>query len=391
MNQAPTQPPSRPPRINPRPGWYADPWGVAPYRWWDGETWTYRVTAQTRPVERLHASRAHRPWMSAPVGAALFLFGLPIVLAALDYPVAVLLAVVPLAIVLPVLVWLDRVEPEPLTARIHALLWGAVLSIGVASLVNGAVEGVLGFRAATLFSAPVVEEVMKTLGIAWAVRRREVDGLMDGVIYAGWTAIGFAAMEDFFYFADASDFGNLAEVFVLRALLTPFAHPLFTVWPGLGIGFAVARGRSVWGWGSAGCLVAIGLHMTWNASLTYFEPLPGSRLWVMVALFVVLFLGGMVALMSVRRRDKARFMELVPWLASHYRLSAAEIALFSGWSEMLARRRSLSRQRRKDFDEMHAALARLAHLHDQPSATNRATEAVLVAQLEEARRNLAPL
>jgi uncharacterized protein DUF2510 len=26
------------------PGWYPDPWGVAPYRWWDGATWTANVS-----------------------------------------------------------------------------------------------------------------------------------------------------------------------------------------------------------------------------------------------------------------------------------------------------------------------------------------------------------
>lgn len=27
------------------PGWYADPWAVAPYRWWDGTSWTERTGA----------------------------------------------------------------------------------------------------------------------------------------------------------------------------------------------------------------------------------------------------------------------------------------------------------------------------------------------------------
>ncbi len=30
--------------------WYADPWGEAPYRWWDGERWTDWVTGPPGPT-----------------------------------------------------------------------------------------------------------------------------------------------------------------------------------------------------------------------------------------------------------------------------------------------------------------------------------------------------
>ena len=41
MTSAPTARPSiRRPSRNFPPTWYADPWGVAPLRWWDGHQWT---------------------------------------------------------------------------------------------------------------------------------------------------------------------------------------------------------------------------------------------------------------------------------------------------------------------------------------------------------------
>jgi hypothetical protein len=51
----------------PQAGWYRDPEGTAPYRWWDGECWTaWQSTARTGfpppgPIERVQAVR-RRPW-----------------------------------------------------------------------------------------------------------------------------------------------------------------------------------------------------------------------------------------------------------------------------------------------------------------------------------------
>ena len=59
-----------------------------------------------------------------------------------------------------------------------------------------------------------------------------MDGVSDGIVYAGWVALGFAVVEDFLYFTTVVEAGLWREVFIVRALLTPFAHPLFTAWIG---------------------------------------------------------------------------------------------------------------------------------------------------------------
>ena len=43
----PLEPVAQPPRAE--PGWYRDPWGLAPARWWDGEVWTVHVVYAQRP------------------------------------------------------------------------------------------------------------------------------------------------------------------------------------------------------------------------------------------------------------------------------------------------------------------------------------------------------
>ena len=51
-------------------------------------------------------------------------------------PSAILLALIPLSYTIPLFVWLDRLEPEPRAMRWNAFLWGAGISVLVASFFN---------------------------------------------------------------------------------------------------------------------------------------------------------------------------------------------------------------------------------------------------------------
>ena len=373
------QPPT--PGTPSQPGWHPDPWNATQWRWWDGWTWTVHVN-----------SRAKKPvlpgWLSVPVIIAA-LFVVPMLAFVLSsMPLAFVLAMTPMFIVLPVMMWLDRVEPEPKAALVHAFLWGATVAVVVASIVNATTASIAGEAFAAMFSAPLVEEAMKAGGILYAVRRREVDGTMDGIVYAGWTAIGFAVVEDVEYFVRAIEAGQLAGVFVMRGLLAPFAHPLFTAWTGLAIGRAVGRGRPVfpailWGYG-----LAVLSHALWNGSATAAQFLGDAGLEFLlqtVVAFVALFFTFAAVLYRVRRKEERRFCALVPWMAERYGVTPQEVALFGDFDAMLKARKRLTSQQRRWFDRVHAALARLAVLHDRPGGADRATEHALVAQLQQAR------
>ncbi len=371
-----------PPSPGARPGWYPDPWDRTRWRWFDGWTWTIHVNA-----------RAKKPilpgWLSIPVLIGLLVtVPLLIVVAFFSHPMAVGLAAIPLVIVGPVMLWLDRVEPEPKAALTHAFLWGATISVLVAGTINATVAGALGEGVAAIVSAPLGEEAMKAGGILYAVRRRELDGPMDGIIYAGWTAIGFAVVEDVEYFVRATAEGQLAGVFVLRGLLAPFAHPLFTAWTGLAIGRAVARRRPVfpamlWGYG-----LAVASHALWNGSAVAIGASGEAALGFLgrtVLAFVMLFFSFAAVLYSTRRKEERRFGELVPWFAQRYGLTPQEVAVFGNFRAMMEYRRRLNPQQRRWFDRVHAALARLALLHDRPGGADAATEQVLAEQLHRAR------
>ncbi len=39
--------------MGPMPGWYADPWGAAPWRWWDGYRWTPYLAGYGHPIPQV--------------------------------------------------------------------------------------------------------------------------------------------------------------------------------------------------------------------------------------------------------------------------------------------------------------------------------------------------
>ena len=308
-----------------------------------------------------------------------------LVVALVTDPVATLLPVPSFVLLLAVFVWFDRLEPEPLPERVHAVLWGATITIAVAGFGNGLAALVGGEAFATVLVAPVTEEVMKGLGILYAVRRRTIDSVTDGIVYAGWIGAGFALVENVEYFVFAAAEGALVPVLIARGLLSPFAHPLFTVWIGIAVGRAVVRGRNPVLGAVPGLVVAIVLHGLWN--LATVVATSGGIGWALVLAFgfVALFAGTATVLVVGRLRGRDEFARAVPAVAARYGLTPQEVLAFSDWRRILAIRRSLPARARPAFDARHAAIARLVAWQRRPGPPDPAGEARLVASLWEAR------
>ncbi|MFD8072330.1 PrsW family intramembrane metalloprotease [Streptomyces sp. NPDC059718] len=205
--------------------------------------------------------------------------------------VGLLLAVLPVPLLGGAFLWLDRVEPTPLRDAVFAFAWGACAATLVAILANEYATELLAttFTASdsqsdiwgATFVAPVVEESAKGAAVLllFLFRRRDFTGIVDGVVIAGLTATGFAFTENILYlgsgFAEDQAYGTdgglgtTAAMFVVRIVMTPFAHPLFTSLTG--IGFAIAatsRPGQARRWLAplGGWLLAMVLHGTWNGS-----------------------------------------------------------------------------------------------------------------------------
>ena len=171
-----------------------------------------------------------------------------------------------------ILYWLDRYEKEPKILLGAVFLWGAVVAAGGSYIINSlfgitifAVTGseeLASVTGATL-SAPLVEETLKGLAVlvVFLIFRHEFDSILDGIVYAGIAALGFAATENSIYIwrGYASDgWGGLALLVFIRVILVGWQHPFYTAF--IGIGLAAARtNRNIFvkliaplaGWGMA--------------------------------------------------------------------------------------------------------------------------------------------
>ncbi|HEX3750207.1 MAG TPA: PrsW family intramembrane metalloprotease [Streptosporangiaceae bacterium] len=194
--------------------------------------------------------------------------------------IALPLALAPVPLLVSVVLFIDRLEPEPRLNLVFGFLWGAGIAALFAIVINTAgleyiTQPALGASAGEYVSAtagaPVVEETLKGLFLVWLLRwrRQELDGPTDGIVYAAMVGLGFAMTENIGYYINAQvnpihgGTQLLGYTFVLRGVLSPFLHPIFTSMTGIGAAYAASHRHR--GWALAlGWLAAMGLHAMWN-------------------------------------------------------------------------------------------------------------------------------
>ncbi len=211
---------------------------------------------------------------------------------------AAVVAYIPVALYLFVPWVIDRYDPEPWWALLLVFVWGALMATGFSALINTIVGAIFGSFVGSAMSAPIFEEATKGMAILGVMvfLRREFDGVVDGIIYATFVAIGFAATENIIYYLrgglegakQAGSVGaGMAQIFVLRGILTPWLHPLFTAMTGIGFGLAREHG-STWAklvFPFLGYCVGVFLHAWWNGLPQIF----GSAALVLNLVFGILF------------------------------------------------------------------------------------------------------
>ncbi|MEM7449185.1 MAG: PrsW family intramembrane metalloprotease [Myxococcota bacterium] len=316
--------------------------------------------------------------------------------ALLAFPAAILYLTVPRL--------LDRYDPEPWYSLLACVLWGGIAACGFSGSINTLVAAcsgqlggaALGHAVGAVVSAPLAEEFFKGIAV-WGVfffLRREFDGIVDGVIYATFTAIGFATVENAIYYARAAAVpGELTSVFLLRGVLGPWGHPLYTSMIGIGFGLAreIGQGGTRYLAPVTGYLAAVFLHSLWNGTALVASSLGsgGALLFVSTLplwLFFILFFLGIIVFL-VRRRGQVIRQYLEDEVAIGT-ISRAELELTAS-AFGLFRVRMQHGQLGVDFVRAAARLA-LSKWHATRAARN-ATQTQSIEFVVPLRRRIAEL
>jgi RsiW-degrading membrane proteinase PrsW (M82 family) len=326
--------------------------------------------------------------------------------------VGVTAALLPVGPVVAAFLWVDRWEPEPARLLWLAFGWGACVATITALLINNTAEAVgdlllgkgNGDKISAVVSAPLFEEAAKgAFVLAILLRLRdEFDGVIDGVVYAGFVAAGFAFTENIYYFGRAfaeHGFGDtttagVVTAFILRGVLSPFTHPLFTGMIGIGVGIAArTRHRQVRLIAPiAGYAAAVILHALWNGSATLGSGKTFLNVYFLI--MVPIFICGVWFVHWHRNREQAIVTEALPVMVLQRLVAGTEVTRLASlkgrraWRSEIRKRSG--RQAARALAEYQNAVTELAFLrHARKAGTAEpnaaAQEAKLVSLLTDAR------
>lgn len=280
---------------------------------------------------------------------------------------------VPMGLFAWFLYWLDRYEKEPRVLLGAVFAWGAIVAAGVAFVVNTLMgigvylltesDAAVELTTGTLV-APPVEESLKGLAVllVFALAHKEFDSILDGMVYAGVAALGFAATENAYYIYQygflEEGLSGLFRMAFLRVVLIGWQHPFYTAFIGIGLATArLSRNRLVkWSAPVLGWLTAVVAHSLHNAlaslssaAVLFFFDWSGWLLMFLVALWAV---------RRVRRRIQAYLrgeVEAGTLTAEQYRIACSARARSRVYL------RSLFRGRYAAAHQFYQLCAELAH------------------------------
>ncbi len=257
--------------------------------------------------------------------------------------VGLLLALLPIPLVMAVILYLDRLEPEPRALLIAIFGAGAGIAAITAVLGRAFSTGVitipeLGPHAgrpvavtvgAAVGGALVAESLTCLVLLALlASRRAEIDGAHDGVVYASMAGLGFALVANLYAYTVAWGDGAaaLTEQFAQRGIFGPLFQALFASMIGLGVAYAAPR-RSLSGYCAiaAGWLAAVALDALWNYSVSA----GGAGLAVTYLILIATLIIVIVIVVADRRRVVGMITAFLPGFTDPAVVTAPDISMLA--------------------------------------------------------------
>ena len=146
-------------------------------------------------------------------------------------------ALLPAVILMGLMLWRDKQQPEPISWLLRGFLFGVASAFGsmlismpllALGLVPESYNTMLG-ATWTSFGVAAIPEELSKLFFLWLLLRRNpyFDEHLDGIVYAVCIGLGFAAFENIQYLIAAGE--NWAATAIVRGILSVPAHFFFAV------------------------------------------------------------------------------------------------------------------------------------------------------------------
>jgi len=270
----------------------------------------------------------------------------------------VIASVIPLSFVL-VVKWLNFFETHRVRLILLALVWG-VIAAQLSYQVSHPMRLVLGPEFVSTHTAPIVEEIFKSLILLYLVRRADTTFFVDGAVYGFAAGIGFAIAENMLYLSRV-DVDTGVVVATTRAFLASMGHGSLTAIVGMALaGFPLGPiNHPLIRW-FIGLTIAAGIHMGFNMTAWHHFASPHTALLVLAGINFSLFFLVCVVIVWGLRRERLKFRRS---LGTKFGQAAGEVRLVS---------------RAEDLEEL---LEPVAQKFGEAKREQAATALLLAAQL----------
>jgi protease PrsW len=298
---------------------------------------------------------------------------------------SVLLGFIPMLVFAYIVFWIDRYEKEPALLLGGVFIWGAIVAAGAAFIINSFLGlGIYLFTDSQVFSelststiiAPVIEETLKGIAclLVFLYFRREFDSILDGIVYAAITALGFAATENVYYLYtygfQENGLRGVLVMFFIRVIMVGWQHPFYTAF--IGIGLAISRlNRNRWVITIVpiiGLGIAIFTHSLHNTISTVFHGLEGLGIglivdwsgWIVMLIFIIWALYREQQWIITQLREEVSNGIITP---VQYKTAC------SAWAQTYARINALFSRQYRFINHFYSLTAELAYKKQQALLT----------------------